>query len=179
MKQNILAIIGAALAIVLLAACSEDSQNNTEQNEIDVQELKQLVHDHGVKNIENQVASITDQELIVTHSDETQTVYTLPEDEFFVSIAPYINETHPCTFHNLTGCQGEMTEEEFQIYIEDTDGNVVMNDTVTSLENGFIDFWLPSDNTYHITIAYDTMTVEAEFSTFEGDATCITTMQLS
>lgn len=72
-----------------------------------------------------------------------------------------------------------MVEEEFEIYIEDTEGNVILDGTVTSLTNGFIDLWLPRDKTYHISIRNDEKMVEAEFSTFENDGTCITTFQLS
>ncbi len=72
-----------------------------------------------------------------------------------------------------------MVEVEFEIFIVDTDGNVVVDDKITSLSNGFIDFWLPRDKTYNITIKHDDMMVESEFSTFEDDGTCITTMQLT
>ncbi len=70
-----------------------------------------------------------------------------------------------------------MVEEEFDVYIEDEEGNVVMDETVKSLENGFIDLWLPRDKTYQTTITHDGKTVESELSTFENDDTCITTMQ--
>jgi len=79
--------------------------------------------------------------------------------------------------HNLTGCQGEIVNEEFIVYIEDTDGHVIVDETMQSLENGFIDLWLPRDRTYRVTIEHDGNIVESELSTFEGDNTCITTMQ--
>ena len=78
----------------------------------------------------------------------------------------------------MTGCQGEMVEEEFEVYIEDTEGNLILDETLKSQSNGFIDLWLPRDKTYHITIAHDGQTAKSEISTFEGDDTCITTMQL-
>lgn len=78
----------------------------------------------------------------------------------------------------MTGCQGELANEEFDVYIEDNDGDVVVDKTVTSLENGFIDFWLPRDKTYQIEITHDGKKAESEISTFENDATCITDMQL-
>ena len=65
-----------------------------------------------------------------------------------------------------------------KMYIEDTEGNVVLNETVKSQSNGFIDLWLPRDKTYRTKIEYDGKMVESEFSTFEKDGTCITTMQL-
>ena len=79
----------------------------------------------------------------------------------------------------MTGCQGEMVEEEFDVYIEDTEGNLILDETLKSQSNGFIDLWLPRDKTYRITIAHDGKTVKSEFSTFKNDDTCITTMQLT
>ncbi len=78
----------------------------------------------------------------------------------------------------MTGCQGELANEEFDIYIEDNDGNVVVDKTVTSQANGFIDFWLPRDKTYQIKITHDDKKAESEISTFKNDATCITDIQL-
>lgn|SRR5690625_1594838 len=163
------------LASVLLVACSNDGISEEGSTE----DIKGLVHEYSVGDIKDETASITSEELIVTNSDESETVYPLPNDEFFVSIAPFINETHPCTNHSLTGCQGEMVEEEFDVYIEDTEGNVVLEDTLKTEANGFIDLWLPRDKTYNITINQNGKKVESEFSTFEQDGTCITTMQLT
>jgi len=71
-----------------------------------------------------------------------------------------------------------MIEEEFNVYIEDMEGNVIVDEMLKSHANGFIDLWLPRDKTYRTTIAHDGKIVESEFSTFENDDTCITTMQL-
>ena len=163
------------LASVLLVACSNDSISEEGYTE----DIKGLVHEYSVGKIKDETASITSEDLIVTNNDESETVYPLPEDDFFVSIAPYINETHPCTNHSLTGCQGEMVEEEFDVYIEDMEGNVVLEKTLKTPANGFIDLWLPRDKTYNITINHNGKKVESRFSTFEQDRTCITTMQLS
>lgn len=164
------------LASISLVACNS---NDSVSEEINTQDLKELVHEYSIGDIKNETASITSEELIITNSDESETVYSLPEDEFFVSIAPYINETHPCTNHSLTGCQGEMVEEEFDVYIEDMEGNVMLEDTLKTQANGFIDLWLPQDKTYNIIINHNGKKVESEFSTFEQDGTCITTMQLT
>lgn len=163
------------LTSVLLVACSDDSISKEGYTE----DIRGLVHEYSVGDIKDETASITSEELIVTNSDESETFYPLPEDEFFVSIAPFINETHPCTDHSLTGCQGEMVEEEFDVYIEDVEGNVVLEDTLNTEANGFIDLWLPRDKEYNITINHNGKKVESEFSTFKQDGTCITTMQLT
>ena len=79
----------------------------------------------------------------------------------------------------MTGCQGELVDEEFEVDIEDMKGNVIVDETLKSQANGFIDLWLPRDKRYRVTISNGGKMVESELSTFENDNTCITTMQLS
>jgi hypothetical protein len=79
----------------------------------------------------------------------------------------------------LTGCQGELVEETFDVFIEDKDGNVILDEEVVSQKNGFFDLWLPRDQTFNVKIEHNGKVVESEISTFENDGTCITTMQLS
>ncbi|WP_249316959.1 CueP family metal-binding protein [Bacillus sp. FJAT-50079] len=172
MKKGLLAFSGLLLAI-MLAACS----NSSTPNEKAVQDIKELVHDYSVGSFDNVTASITSAELIVTDKGK-KTSFDLPEEEFFVSIAPFEKETHPCAIHNLTGCQGELVEKEFHVYIQDEEGNIVVDETMKSLENGFIDLWLPRDQTFQVKIKHDGKTAVSEISTFEGDNTCVTTMQL-
>lgn len=137
-----------------------------------------MVHDYSVGSYNDVSASITSNELIVTDSENNKTTYDLPKDEFFVSIAPFVNRTHPCTNHSLTGCQGELVEKDFDVFIQDEDGNVVVDETMTSFENGFIDLWLPRDKKYQVKIEYNGKVAKSEISTFDGDNTCITSMQL-
>lgn len=164
------------LATILLVACMNHDGSTHQQND---DQIKALVHEYSVSNQSEEEAIITAKELIVTEKDGQETIYPLPEAEFFVSIAPYINVTHPCTFHSLTGCQGEMIEQTFDVYIEDDEGEVILEEQITTLANGFIDLWLPRDKTYQITINDQNHSAVAEISTFDDDATCITTMQLN
>ena len=84
------------LAAVVLGACSGNSANEgSPLKENETSDIKGLVSDYSAGNIKSKNASITSQQLIVTDSGGKETAYDLPEDEFFVSIAPYINETHP------------------------------------------------------------------------------------
>ena len=173
MKKGLLGI-GGLLLILILAAC-----NNSTSNQKDIKEIKEVVHDYSVGSFEDVSASITSHELIVTDSNDKETAYKLPEEEFFVSIAPFVKKTHECAIHSLTGCQGELVEKEFDVYIEDSEGNVILDDTIKTQANGFFDLWLPRDKTYQIKIKHDGKASESEISTFEDDATCITTMQLT
>src|SRR5690625_5779382 len=116
-------ILFVCLFTVLLVACNHDDQTIHSD---DFNNIKDLVHEYSVRNITDQSASITSKQLIITDSDGRESTYELPNDEFFVSIAPFINETHPCMDHSLTGCQGELVEEEHDIDIEDYEGKVMI-----------------------------------------------------
>lgn len=94
MKLKILAV--SLFVSMILAACGgETAPEDSSLEENDSQNIKEMVHDYSVGNIKDKSASITSQQLIVAESDGSEKTYDLPEEEFFVSIAPYINETHP------------------------------------------------------------------------------------
>ncbi|MHA6250576.1 CueP family metal-binding protein [Oceanobacillus sp. CAU 1775] len=163
-------------SILLLAACNETTQANT-ANDAEIN-IKQMVHEYSVGTFEDVQAAITYNELIITDENEEETRYPLPDDKFFVSIAPYENVTHPCEIHSLTGCQGEMVEEAFLVEILDSDGNLVMEENIKTMENGFIDLWLPRNEDYQVKMTHDGKVAEGIISTADGAQTCITTMQL-
>ncbi|KGR80076.1 CueP family metal-binding protein [Ureibacillus manganicus] len=166
-------------AAIFLVACNGENTNEGSSPKIEESvDIKELVQEFSARNITAKSASISSEKLVVTENDGKEVTYELPEDEFFVSIAPFINQTHPCQIHSLTSCQGELVNEQFDVYIEDADGNVVLDKTIQTQVNGFIDLWLPRDQTYSITIEQDGKKAESEFSTFKNDGTCITTIQL-
>lgn len=71
-----------------------------------------------------------------------------------------------------------MVEKDFNIYIEDMEGNIIFDETMRTQANGFIDLWLPRKQTFHVKITHEDKQVESEISTFDNDGTCITNMQL-
>lgn len=177
MKIKILMV--SLLAALFLVACnSENVQEESSATINKIDNIKGVVQDYSTRNLVAKSASISSEQLIVTENNGKEVIYELPEDEFFVSIAPFINQTHPCEIHSLSSCQGELVNEEFDVYIEDANGNVVLDETLQTQVNGFIDLWLPRDQTYSITIEQEGKKAESEFSTFKNDGTCITTMQL-
>lgn len=91
------------LVAVALVGCSEatkdintekSSSTNTSSSENETVNIKELVYDFSMKNITNQSAVIFPNQLIVEAGGK-DIVYDLSEEDFFVSIAPYINQTHP------------------------------------------------------------------------------------
>src|SRR5690625_5917166 len=141
--------------------------------------IKELVHEYTIGEFDpdNISASINSHQLIVQENDEEK-IYDSPEDEFFVSIAPFISETHECAIHSLTSCQGELVEENFHVTVEAEDRETIIDEEMATFANGFIDLWLPRDENFLVRIEQDGKVAEQVLSTFEGDYTCITTMQL-
>jgi hypothetical protein len=83
----------AFLAAGLLAGCNggEESAKTEKQP----QNIKELVSDYSEGKVKGDNASITSHELAIADSEGDKQVFDLSEEDFFVSIAPYENQTHP------------------------------------------------------------------------------------
>ncbi len=114
-------------------------------------------------------------------SDATRRMsFPLPEDEFYVSIAPYIHQTHPCSTHNLVTCRGELKNEDFVLTIVNNHNQemIIHQQMVHSLNNGFIGVWLPRNIEVTITISQGLLSATSTLTTYDTDNTCLTTLQL-
>src|SRR5699024_694603 len=150
--------------LAILSGCSGNAES-------DAGSIKEYVAELSAGNIAES-ASIDSESLMVTE-DGGEQIYDLPDGELFVSVAPFITYTHPCSVHSLTGCQVELVNAYLDVQIYDDEGNVNVDETVIMLDNGFMDFWLPRDKNYTIDVSYDGKEGSYEFSTFEGDSTCL------
>jgi prolipoprotein diacylglyceryltransferase len=119
-------------------------------------------------------ASINGKKLILK-DDEKSYEFNLPTNKFYLSFAPYVEQTHPCANHNLITCRGELPDEVFMVTITDYTGNKLVNEEIKTGENGFIGLWLPKNITGTIEVRYAGKTAKADFSTFETNNTCLTT----
>lgn len=81
MNKKILVAIGFAL-VVLVGYLFTVNDSNMTQKDNGSKDIKDLVHDYSIGSVEDQSASITSHELIVTDQDGSQQSYALPEDEF-------------------------------------------------------------------------------------------------
>ncbi|WP_040948997.1 CueP family metal-binding protein [Gorillibacterium massiliense] len=176
-RKIVLTSVLGAVVVVLLSVYWGNNQRNA-PSKMNNQDIKQLVQDFSSGKQKAKSASITSNQLIVTRSGSRSVTYELPTNEFFLSIAPYVEKTHPCATHNLVSCRGEMVNEEFKVFIEDIEGNVLIDRSMKSQENGFIDLWLPRDKKYNVTVEQNGKIAKSEISTFDNDDTCITTMHL-
>ncbi|WP_311489245.1 CueP family metal-binding protein [uncultured Corynebacterium sp.] len=113
-------------------------------------------------------------------TNEGSAAMDMPEDKTYVSFAPYVDSTHPCTFHSLTTCQGEMRNAPIHIKITESGSNRVLADErVKTFDNGFYGVWLPRNIEGKIEVTHEGKTGSADFSTKADGATCVTDLKLS
>lgn len=126
------------------------------------------------------IASVEPNELILTDGRKREARLPMPEDEMYVSVAPYRAETHECHFHSLTTCRGELGNTEIQVRLTGDDGRVLVNETRETFDNGFVGLWVPRGIKGKLTIEAGGQTATETLSTLKADdATCVTTMKLT
>lgn len=103
----------------------------------------------------------------------------LPDDEMVVAVAPYVELTHPCATHFMSGCQGELVGIPVQVIARDADGTTLLDTEMETMPNGFIELWLPRDRNVDLEVVALGKSARQTISTAAGSNTCITTMQLS
>ncbi|GAA4287562.1 CueP family metal-binding protein [Georgenia daeguensis] len=124
------------------------------------------------------MASVRVDQLVLSDGEE-ELAMELPQDRFYVSVAPFVEQTHECFYHSLTTCTGELGGEEVQVTIVDDAGEVLVDERTTTYDNGFVGFWLPREVAGTIRVSYDGLEGEAAFSTTDDGATCVTTLKLA
>lgn len=126
------------------------------------------------------LTSVQPDTLVLTDDRNREARLPMPEDEVYVSVAPYQQQTHECHFHSLTTCLGEMPGEQVHVTItNNATGDTLLDEPRTTYDNGFLGLWLPRDITATITIDHDGKTATSPIATGNQDLTCLTTMQLT
>ncbi|WP_261624993.1 CueP family metal-binding protein [Nesterenkonia marinintestina] len=125
-------------------------------------------------------ASVETDELILSDDTGDQAELSLPDDEVYLSAAPYVEQTHECHFHSLTTCVGEQRNSEISVKITDLDEDEVIVDEVTrTYDNGFIGYWVPAEAELEISIDHEEGSLTETVTTREGDPTCLTELRLT
>jgi hypothetical protein len=192
-----LAAVPVAVAL-LLAGCSSSGtpSSDAETGAPAAADASSLLRDFGLDGMDTRevidhldrlggderptdlMASIRTDEVVL--SDGTrETTLPMPADELYVSMAPYVDQTHDCFFHSLTTCQGELVNADVDILVRDDQGEVVLEETKTTYANGFVGVWLPRDLTGTVVLTVDGRSVEAPLSSTADSATCLTGLQLA
>lgn len=126
------------------------------------------------------IASVRPQELLLSDDQEREAALPIPDGQFYLSFAPYLAQTHECHFHSLTTCVGELQNAEVTVKLTDTAGEVLVDETLRTFDNGFLGVWLPRDIDATLAVEHDGHTASTPITTKGEDAaTCLTTLQLS
>lgn len=184
MKQSSKRIFLIVLAGILIASWILFGNRQTKQAEavfLDKYGLSGLTVEEITNKLDSSTedpaglkASITGEYLAL--SDETTEVkLPLSADKFYLSFAPYISQTHPCGFHSLSSCRGELANTKVHALIKDSEGNELLNADITTMENGFVGVWLPRNIDATVTVSYNGLVASAPISTYADSETCLTT----
>jgi hypothetical protein len=145
---------------------------------LDAREALALTNRWGTGTPE--IRSYVDTEAVkITFEKTGKTVeIPLPEDRIVVAFAPYLSNTHPCEIHYMSGCQGELVEKTVYVTALLPDGEVLIDEAVRTMKNGFFELWLPRNREITITMEALGGRAEGTITTFSDSNTCITTFQL-
>lgn len=201
--KRFISLAAASAAAVTLSACStespvptEDSKSEAATTEVQQVSAEEIQAEFGLEGLDGQeivdkldrqskdernsdlIASVRPNELILA-TKQGEASLPLPEDKFYLSVAPYLAQTHDCFNHSLTTCTGELSQEDIHITITDDEGNELVNEDATTFDNGFIGYWLPADKKGTITIEQDGKTGEVPLDTSDEGGTCVTTLQMA
>ncbi len=78
----------------------------------------------------------------------------------------------------MSSCQAELPEKKFDVKAVDQDGNVLVDETIITLRNGFFELWLPRNRKIELRLQGLNRTTRGIIETFGDSNTCITTFQL-
>src|SRR5690554_5808136 len=112
----------AAAAALLVVGCSStepatESSGDSEQQFLaahglagmEVADMIELLDQRGTEERSSEyMASIRPHELVLSDGEQ-EVLLQMPQDSFYLSVAPYVDQTHDCFYHSLTTCQGELT----------------------------------------------------------------------
>jgi len=183
-KKTIIAISVFFLfigAIVLVALKTPNRNDFLTRYDLDGMSVKEIVSylENRLDEPANFSAGITGSKLLLGDANH-QVELDLPNGQFYLSFAPYINQTHPCANHNLVTCRGELKNISFAVKVVDSQTNsTIFEDNITSRSNGFAGIWLPKNKNYQVTVTYNGLSATDEVSTFSTSNTCLTTLKLS
>lgn len=108
----------------------------------------------------------------------TQVLVPLPAETMVLAVAPYVDSTHECEIHAVSGCTGEMAGVTMWVHAETADGTVLIDETMTAMENGFVELWLPRDSEIDLTIVGEGLAATQRVTTYATSKTCIADMRL-
>lgn len=128
---------------------------------------------------EGLLASVQPDALVLRDESGREGRLPMPDETVYVSIAPFREQTHECHFHSLTTCLGELSDTEVRVIVTAEDGTILVDETRSTEDNGFIGIWVPRGIEATLTVESQGLTGTVPLSTTSpGDRTCVTDLQL-
>lgn len=171
-------ITTTAFATVVTPATEQEAQFLTQHGLADktVEEMVNTIDTSPLAQPLPYRSAVTPNELIIENNGK-QYIYPLQE-KFYLSFAPFINKTHPCLIHSLSGCQAELANTTFNVKINDSEGKSIIDQDMTSGSNGFVGVWLPRNINGTLEVTYNGKKAQTVIATHRNSQTCLTTLQL-
>lgn len=116
---------------------------------------------------------------VILSDGSSETAVEIPDDLFYLSVAPYVDQTHECFFHSLTTCRGELGGATLDVTVTAEDGEVLVDETVQAADNGFVGLWLPRGIQATIEVSDGERSATADIATGADDPTCVTTLRMA
>ena len=181
MRINGVAICGWVLAIGVVAGCNGGPASTAEL----IAQLQQLDAEQALalanrwRTTQPGVTStLTADAVEFRFAGGEEVAVPLPPDRMVVAVAPYLTKTHPCEIHSLSGCTGEMAGVGMRVFARDADGTVLIDESMTAMDNGFIELWLPRDREIDLTVVAAGRTAAGRIATFDAANTCVPEFRL-
>ncbi len=173
-----MAVFGVTIVAILFAAFDRSTEDVLAKHGLDGMEISEMVEHLEATTLDSEelVAAVDGEKLYLVTEKETIKL-PIENDMFYLSFAPYRIATHPCATHNLTTCQGELTNEPFEVLVE-SEGEILFEGTVTTRDNGFKGIWLDRDREATIHVSQGEYEASATITTYADSPTCLTTLRL-
>lgn len=194
-SHRITATFAALLAaLIALAGCTSAVPEATPSPDAE----SSMLADHGLAGLDarqiidrldtmalaerptNLIASVRPDHLLLSDDQQREMNLPIPSDQFYLSFAPYLTQTHDCHFHSLTTCVGELQNADIRVKVSDSSGATIVDEALRTFDNGFLGLWLPRGIDATLAVEHEGGSVVLPITT-EGDqaATCLTTLQLT
>ena len=102
----------------------------------------------------------------------------MPKDQMVISVAPYIQNTHACSTHYMSKCDGELKNVPIKVRAVTAGGKTVINKTIKTPPTGFFDLWLPRNQEINVTVSAMGKKATGKILTYRDSKTCDTTLKL-
>ena len=78
----------------------------------------------------------------------------------------------------MSSCQGELANHIFDVRAIDQNGKLLIDETITTLRNGFFELWLPRNRRIMLRVKGMNRAAIGGIETFDNSKTCVTTFRL-